>query len=132
VRTVRLGEVLELRNEIVHPRDRPSGEATFVGFEHIESGTGRRIGSTRIRLEDLTGRKALFHQGDIVYGYLRPYLNKVWLAEFTGYCSVDQYVFRVRPDVDPKYVAWFLRSPAYLESAPIDQTPGQTPANSNR
>ena len=28
-----------------------------------------------------TGRKPKFYTGDIVYGYLRPYLNKVWVAD---------------------------------------------------
>ncbi len=127
MRTVPLREAIELRNEIVHPRDNPRGEATFVGLEHIEPNTGRRIGSLPIRLEDLTGRKARFHTGDIVYGYLRPYLNKVWVADFDGYCSVDQYVFRPKPDFDARYVAAFMRSPLFLERAPLDETPGQLP-----
>jgi type I restriction enzyme S subunit len=127
VRTVPLREAIEPRNEIVHPRDNPRGEATFVGLEHIEPNTGRRIGSLPIRLDDLTGRKASFRSGDIVYGYLRPYLNKVWVADFEGYCSVDQYVFRAKPGFDPDFVAAFMRSPQFLERAPIDETPGQLP-----
>ena len=76
----------------------------------------------------MTGRKARFLPGDIVYGYLRPYLNKVWIAEFAGFCSVDQYVFVVDEAVaDAAYVASYLRSPAYLAAAPIDETPGQLP-----
>jgi type I restriction enzyme S subunit len=127
MRTVTLREVLKPRSEIVHPRDRPTGNATFVGLEHIESGSGRRIGSTQIRLEDLTGRKARFYPGDIVYGYLRPYLNKVWLADIEGYCSVDQYVFQVRPGEDPGYISMFMRSSRFLMHAPKSQTPGQLP-----
>jgi type I restriction enzyme S subunit len=83
-----LGQVVEFRNEIIHPKDRPQGTATFVGLEHVESNTGLRIGSAQIRLEEMTGRRARFKAGDIVYGYLRPYLNKVWIAEFDGICSV--------------------------------------------
>lgn len=127
MRTVLLREAIEPRNEIVHPRDNPQGEATFVGLEHIEPNTGRRIGSLPIRLEQLTGRKARFYAGDIVYGYLRPYLNKVWVADFDGYCSVDQYVFRPNAGFDAEFIAAFLRSPEFLERAPIDETPGQLP-----
>jgi len=76
----------------------------------------------------MTGRKARFHAGDIVYGYLRPYLNKVWLADFDGLCSVDQYVYRVdQSRADPEFVAWFMRSPVFLASAPVDAGPGQLP-----
>ena len=127
-RWVRLGDVLQLRNEVVHPKDNPRGSARFVGLEHIESGTGRRIGSVDVEMSELTGRKPRFYERDVVYGYLRPYLNKVWLAEFDGLCSVDQYVYHVLPDrADAEFIAWFMRSPAYLTRAPIDTTPGQLP-----
>jgi type I restriction enzyme S subunit len=79
-------------------------------------------------MSELTGRKPRFYDGDIVYGYLRPYLNKVWIADFDGLCSVDQYVYRVaEAKVDTAFVARFMRSPVYLERAPIDTTPGQLP-----
>lgn len=125
---VRLGDVLRLRKEIVHPRDNPSGPAVFVGLEHIESGTGRRIGQLEVEKSSLTGRKPVFKKGDIVYGYLRPYLNKVWVADFDGLCSVDQYVYSVDAKAaDPRFIAWFLRSPVFLGRAPIASSPGQLP-----
>lgn len=126
--TVRLGDVLRLRKEVVHPHDKPTGQATFVGLEHLEVGTGRRTGSLQLDLSHLTGRKPRFHKGDIVYGYLRPYLNKVWVAEFDGLCSVDQYVYEVdRSVAEPDFVAWFMRSPTYLAKAPVAAGPGQLP-----
>lgn len=79
-------------------------------------------------MSELTGRKPRFYKGDIVYGYLRPYLNKVWVAEFDGLCSVDQYVYAVNKTIaETTFVAWFMRSPTYLERAPIETTPGQLP-----
>lgn len=126
-RTCQLGDLLDFRNEIVHPKDKPEGPSIFVGLEHIERDTGVRVGAERIDLSELTGRRARFYAGDIVYGYLRPYLNKVWIAEFDGICSVDQYVFMVRPGVDRDYIARFLRSDQFLQTAPIDSTPGQLP-----
>ena len=124
----RLGDLLQLRKEVIHPYDKPSGPAMFVGLEHIESGTGIRIGSEPVEMSNLAGRKPRFYKGDIVYGYLRPYLNKVWIAEFDGLCSVDQYVYSVdASQADTAYVAWFMRSPSYLKRAPIDTTPGQLP-----
>lgn len=126
--TVRLGNVLRLRKEVVHPHDKPTGQATFVGLEHLEVGTGRRTGSLQLDLSYLTGRKPRFHKEDIVYGYLRPYLNKVWVAEFDGLCSVDQYVYEVdRSVAEPDFVAWFMRSPSYLAKAPVAAGPGQLP-----
>jgi hypothetical protein len=64
----------------------------------------------------------------IVYGYLRPYLNKVWLAEFDGLCSVDQYVFKVdATKADTIFVSSFMRSPVYLQRAPTSVMQSQLP-----
>ena len=125
---VPLGEVLILRKEVVHPHDNPEGPSLFVGLEHIESNTGRRLGSVKVEMSELTGRKPRFFKDDIVYGYLRPYLNKVWIAEYDGLCSVDQYVFKVVPQkANSSYVAWFMRSPSFIENSPVGKTPGWLP-----
>ena len=124
----RLGDVLRLRKEIIHPHDKPKGPAVFVGLEHIEPNTGRRIGSIDVDMSKLTGRKPQFHKGDIVYGYLRPYLNKIWIADFGGLCSVDQFAFEVDTRLAlTGFVAWFMRSPVYLERSRINTTTGQLP-----
>ena len=124
----RLGDSLVLRKEIIHPSEHPKGPAIFIGLEHIESQLGNRIGGINVEMAELTGRKPRFRTGDIVYGYLRPYLNKVWVADFDGLCSVDQYAYAVRSEIaDTRFIAWFMRSPCYLERAPIGDTPGQLP-----
>ncbi|MGE3842558.1 MAG: restriction endonuclease subunit S [Vicinamibacterales bacterium] len=123
----RLGDVLVRHNEVVHPGQR-TGEGIFVGLEHIEPNSGRRIGSMPIDLGNLTGRKPTFCRGQIVYGYLRPYLNKVWVAEFDGYSSVDQFAFNVRPDLAvTEFIAAFMRSETFIRRASIVTTTGQLP-----
>lgn len=125
---VRLGTLLRRHNEIIHPGDRKSGEAVFVGLEHIESHTGRRIGSGRVAFASMTGRKPTFKRGQIVYGYLRPYLNKVWIADFDGCSSVDQFAFDVNPELaDTVFVAAFMRSATFLRRAQGVTTTGQLP-----
>lgn len=125
---VRLGDVMQRYNEIVHPGDRDVGEAVFVGLEHIEPGTGRRIGSGTVGFARMTGRKPTFRRGQIVYGYLRPYLNKVWIAEFDGCSSVDQFAFEVNRELaSVDFIASFLRSEVFLERSAIVTTTGQLP-----
>jgi len=127
-KSTRLGEVLIPHKEMIHPGDRESGTTQFVGLEHLEPHTGRRFGSLTLDLSRLTGRKPTFREGQIVYGYLRPYLNKVWIAEFDGCSSVDQYAFDVRSDTaDARFVAWFMRSSAYLRRSEVVTTTGQLP-----
>lgn len=126
--TRRLGDLLVRHNEIIHPGDRKGGHATFVGLEHIEPNTGRRIGSLTIDLGKLTGRKPTFRRGQIVYGYLRPYLNKVWIADFDGCSSVDQFAFDVRQDLaDTNFIAAYMRSETFLRRSEVVTTTGQLP-----
>jgi type I restriction enzyme S subunit len=111
----RLDELVELTADIIHPGE-DSGDANeFVGLQHVESHTGRGLGSDPI--EGMKGRKFRFRPGDIVYGYLRPYLNKVWVADRHGLCSVDQYVLRPRDGTNAELLAHILRGRAVLDQA---------------
>jgi type I restriction enzyme, S subunit len=101
--------------DTVHPGDDPGDADVFVGLQHIESHSGRRLGS--VPLGDEKGRKFSFEPGDVVYGYLRPYLNKVWVADRHGLCSVDQYVLRPKRNVHPGLLAHALRSRSTLDEA---------------
>ncbi len=111
----RVGEVVDFVNDLVRPGEPTEPAEMFVGLQHVESHTGRRVGS--IPLGGEKGRKFRFQPGDIVYGYLRPYLNKVWVADMHGLCSVDQYVLRPSSGLPATYVAHALRSRSTLEQA---------------
>ena len=65
-----------------------------IGLENIESNTGKFILTESI----FDGDGVDFDCGDILYGKLRPYLNKVWLAEFDGNAVGDFYVYRAIND----------------------------------
>lgn len=110
-----VGELVEFVNDLVRPGEPTEAAEAFVGLQHIESHTGRRIGSLPLGGEK--GRKFRFQPGDVVYGYLRPYLNKVWVADMHGLCSVDQYVLRPKNGVPASYLAHALRSRATLDQA---------------
>jgi len=113
-----VGKTFSFRNDLIRPSDGQSGPICFVGLQHVESHTGRKIGEDRLLAETLEGRKFRFSPGEIVYGYLRPYLNKVWIADCEGVCSVDQYVLLPDPKaVDVHYLAHFMRSPVFLSQA---------------
>lgn len=66
----------------------------YVGLEHIESHTGRFIGSTN----PLTVRSSTFKFSTehLLYGRLRPYLNKVMAPDFVGHCSTE--IFPIKPN----------------------------------
>jgi len=110
--------LFQFRGDLVRPGDGTRGTLLFIGLQHIESDTGRHIGRDLIEAEMLDGRKFRFSPGEIVYGYLRPYLNKVWVAEYEGICSVDQYVLQPVLDLaETNYLAHYMRSPCFVEQA---------------
>lgn len=114
-----VGKLVDFISDTIHPGEDASPADTFVGLQHIESHTGRCIGNDTV--ESIRGRKFRFRPGDVVYGYLRPYQNKVWVADRHGLCSVDQYVLRPREGVSPALLAHTLRGRRVLDSA-IDLT----------
>lgn len=109
------GELFDVVNDLVHPGDDPGSARTFVGLQHVEPHTGRLLATGTVG--DETGRKFRFAPGDVLYGYLRPYLNKVWVADRHGLCSVEQFVLRPRGRVTAEDLATCLRSSLVLEEA---------------
>ena len=63
----------------------------YVGLEHIEPNTMRLLGQGRA--SEVRSSSVRFSGGDVLYGKMRPYLNKVWVAEFDGICSAEFLVF---------------------------------------
>jgi type I restriction enzyme, S subunit len=80
----------------------------YVGLEHIQSYTGRFIGSTEpLEVKSSTFK---FSPEHILYGRLRPYLNKVMLPDFAGHCSTEIFPLKPRPGLSREFLQyWFLR-----------------------
>ena len=108
---VKVGEVFERSTKAVMPSNL-EGPLTYVGLENISQDTGRLVGDTIA--EDPATIKSLkneFEPGEILYGKLRPNLNKVWLSDRSGVCSTDIYVIRPKQDnIAPKLYAYIFRS----------------------
>lgn len=84
-----------------------------IGLENLESGTGRYI-ETNAEFE---GNGVGFEKADIVYGKLRPYLQKVWLAEFDGNAIGDFFIFRAKPNSYPSFIKYLLLSDGVTKEA---------------
>lgn len=102
----------------------------YVGLEHIESNTGRFIGS----LEPFGVKSSTFKFSPehLLYGRLRPYLNKVLLPDFTGHCSTEIFPFKPCSELSRKFLYyWFLRD-AIVEQIDATSTGARMPrANMN-
>jgi type I restriction enzyme, S subunit len=90
----------------------PSEGDFYVGLANVERDTGELVSATEEALP--TGACVRFMKGDVLYGKLRPYLNKVHQAEREGIASPEFLVLRPKPDVRAEYLAAILRSPIVL------------------
>ena len=93
-----------LVNARVDPTQIP--DVPYIGLEHVEAHTMRLVGHGSA--SDVRSTKTRFSTGDVLYGKLRPYLNKVIQPDFDGICSTDFLVFTESPDLDPGYLANYL------------------------
>ena len=91
---VRVGDILQKSSDAVLPETLP-GPVVYVGLENITQDTGQISGDiVTDDPSDIKSMKNVFCPGDILYGKLRPNLNKVWLADRNGICSTDIFVIR--------------------------------------
>ena len=100
----KLGDVCEFHKTQGIHRGLP-----YVGLEHIESHTACFIGSYKPQaVKSSTFR---FSQKHLLYGRLRPYLNKVLAPDFEGHCSTE--IFPIKPSallVREFLLYWFLKT----------------------
>jgi type I restriction enzyme S subunit len=115
----RLGDACHQRNEITMPSGK--GENKFVGLEHINPG---EIGIHNYQLDtEVKSSKFRFHRGDILYGKLRPYLDKAVIADFEGICSTDLLVLTNTDKALAEFLIYLIHSNKFIQNS-ISATSG--------
>ena len=111
---VRLGDVATLEMEQIPVSALPE-DTLYVGMEHIESNTGRLITDKLPTVRNIKGLVFQFTPDHILYGKLRPYLNKVWRPHFSGVCSTELVPIRCdEKQIDGNYLKFWLLSPMFV------------------
>lgn len=90
----------------------------LLELEDIEKETSRIVERLRVSDRDSQSTKSEFEPGDILYGKLRPYLNKVVVADEPGYSTTEIVAIRPFMRLCPDYCALAFRRPdfvAYVE-----------------
>jgi len=100
-----LGEVVSLDRQQAMHMDLP-----YVGLEDIEGHTGRFVGPIGPRTVQSTTFR--FTREHVLYGRLRPYLNKVLAPDFEGHCSTEIIPLVPAHSVVRAYLFYWLSSPA--------------------
>lgn len=109
-KVVKLGELFDSVSECINPLDK-KGETFYIGLENIESETGRIIGEIDCNFKNIKSSKKIFKKRDVLYGRLRPNLNKVAFLNIDGVCSTDIIVLRAKnEDILPELYCFIIRS----------------------
>lgn len=124
--TVRLADLCELVREPVKPGERP--KALYLGLEHLASGKLVRTGGGQA--SEMRSTMSAFQPDDVLYGKLRPYLDKAVLADISGVCTTELLVLRAKADVDPRFIVAVVHSHSFLEYAISGTTGVQHPRTS--
>ena len=90
-------------------------ETWVLDLEDVEKGTGKLLNKSRFSERPALSDKNVFFAGDVLYGKLRPYLNKVLVADEDGVCTTEIVPLRCYGPYVPSYFAIALRTPFFLK-----------------
>lgn len=87
----KVGEIAERKTDVIDPL-KTKDVYDYIGLEHIAPNEFSRIGKGLSN--ETQALKVIFDKGDLLYGKLRPYLNKVWIADISGVGSTEFIVLK--------------------------------------
>ena len=112
----RLEQIIDFSKNISTSASEIPDSAWVLDLEDIEKDSGRIL--TKKRMIDIKSKsdKHKFFKGNVLYSKLRPYLNKVVVANENGYCTSEILVFDFTP-IYNIYAQIFLMSPYFVDYA---------------
>jgi type I restriction enzyme, S subunit len=112
-----LWEIASIRNQKVMPSN-VDPETPCVELEHIGQDDGRLVAHSTARHS--TSSKFRFYAGDVLFGRLRSYLRKYWLADQAGICTTEIWPLMVDPSqADSGFLLAMVQSNRFIEAASI-------------
>ena len=85
---------------------------SYVGLENIEPNTTKLI-SVNDEMEESEAK--LFVKDNVLFGKLRPYLSKVWVADFDGRCT-SEFLILKGLDYESNFLKFFLISDRCIQT----------------
>jgi type I restriction enzyme S subunit len=127
-RWVRLREVAWRDAITLQPRDQPDAVFHYLGMEHVAPGQWDEPTPVELRGAEIKSQVIVYRPGLVLYGKLRPYLNKVVVPSAEGVASTEFIPLAVKEDVlEPQYLGAYLRSPSFVAYATQNTTGSRQP-----
>ncbi len=94
-----------------------SKETWVLELEDIEKVSSRLLNRVRYGMRPFKSAKNRFYKGDVLYGKLRPYLDKVIIANEDGVCTSEIMPIRGFVGLTPQFIRLVLKSPYFVQYA---------------
>ncbi|QEM93363.1 type I restriction endonuclease subunit S [Kosakonia radicincitans] len=109
-----LGNVVEYGKVAKRTLSDVKQETWVLELEDIEKDSSKLLGKTRAHQRPFKSTKNSFQKGDVLYGKLRPYLNKIIVADEDGVCTTEIVPINAEPFCFNKYIFYWLKSSSFL------------------
>lgn len=113
--TVQLGDVVPYGKTEKCELSDVTGDTWILELEDIEKDSSKIIQRLDASARPFKSTKNKFSKGDVLYGKLRPYLNKVVIADSSGVCSTEIIPLNAEPYIDNRYLFYWLKSDVFLD-----------------
>ncbi len=105
----------------------PDNEFQYIGMEHIEKGTGELLEAIKVKGKQIKSHSISIPKGFLLYGKLRPYLNKYWVNDKVDdnlICSAEFLVFNIDQTKVNKTFFKFILSSSIVQTQISDKPSG--------
>ena len=93
-----------------------SEELNYLELEDIEQGTGKILGYRNTT--EVASAVMKFKKGDVLFGKLRPYLEKYYYADIDGLCTGE--ILAIEPKrIYGKFLNYFVGSPNFIKQCNV-------------
>ncbi|WP_336753748.1 restriction endonuclease subunit S [Aeromonas hydrophila] len=110
---VRLNDIADYNGRPNIEPDNIKGDVWLLDMEDIEKDTSKLLYRAFYEGRESKSNKSTFKCGDVLYGKLRPYLNKVIIADLDGVCTTEIVPIVPSDGLHPAYLKYLLKSPAF-------------------
>lgn len=113
----RLGYLIDFSKSITVSSSDINENDWILDLEDIEKETGKLLCKKRMLDIKSKSDKHKFFAGNVLYSKLRPYLNKVIIADENGYCTTEILAFDFGLNINNRFAQIYLMSPYFVDYA---------------
>ena len=110
----RLGEITTYGSSQKADSNKFNNDTWVLDLEDIEKETSRLLNKVRFNKRNSLSTKSVFEVGDVLYSKLRPYLDKVIVADESGVCTTEILPLKCFANTNPFFFRYALKRPDFI------------------